>query len=758
MIKKFYSLFPSVWWKGVAIGTILFVLFLATLTGYFFNSGLPILVNSLIGLILGGLVLLLAGFILWWLRKLFVKLPISIGITFLSTLITLVCVQSFFGLPDIIFYGGSILLILLTALVFGFLWLLIPAGASFSKNQKMFFALTIMAWCLAMSGSILWLMNDGTYDLKEQEITNTLLPKPLELDNPATIGNYPVKHIFYGSGNNKRREEYGKNANLITPSVDASLLLPEWKGFKRKMREWYWGFGVKEFPLNGSVWYPEGEGAFPLVLVVHGNHGMEEYSDPGYAYLGELLASRGFIVVSVDENFVNGTWSGDFGGKEMQTRGWLLLQHLNVWRQWNQTKDHQFFGKVNIDQIALIGHSRGGEAIAIAAAFNDLDFYPDNALLKFDFHFNIRSLISLAPTDRRYTRRLALSNVNYLTLQGGYDSDEPSFFGMRQAERITFDSNKYYFKAGLYMPGANHGQFNSVWKQDGRPPNSWMLNVKPLITEAEQQQAAKVYISAFLEATIRDKKEYLPLFENWGYGKNWLPEIQYLNRFEDNQFIEVAGYEDDIDLTTTSVHTTISSNQLRVWHEVELLYRDGRDKQSNNAVILGWKKSDQEKEISSYTINLPVNMALNKSLNENDLLVFALSEGNLKELEDEKEKKADKVKEEDKELDTLNSKTDFTIILEDSLGTTASLHANEIIQLLPRWEIRYLKLKDQNTEQYGDLWEPTLANYQVPLSYFVQKFPALKLSSLKKIEFRFDRTMSGVIILDEIGFRKKRLE
>jgi hypothetical protein len=148
VIKKFYSLFPSVWWKGVAIGTILFVLFLATLTGYFFNSGLPILVNSLIGLILGGLVLLLAGFILWWLRKLFVKLPISIGITFLSTLITLVCVQSFFGLPDIIFYGGSILLILLTALVFGFLWLLIPAGASFSKtSESMFFALTIVAWC-----------------------------------------------------------------------------------------------------------------------------------------------------------------------------------------------------------------------------------------------------------------------------------------------------------------------------------------------------------------------------------------------------------------------------------------------------------------------------------------------------------------------------------------------------------------------------------------------------------------------------------
>ena len=34
--------------------------------------------------------------------------------------------------------------------------------------------------------------------------------------------------------------------------------------------------------------------------IVHGNHGMDDFSDPGYAYLGELLANRGFIVASVD--------------------------------------------------------------------------------------------------------------------------------------------------------------------------------------------------------------------------------------------------------------------------------------------------------------------------------------------------------------------------------------------------------------------------------------------------------------------------
>ena len=51
---------------------------------------------------------------------------------------------------------------------------------------------------------------------------------------------------------------------------------------------------------------PEGEGPFPLTLIVHGNHNMIDYSDDGYGYLGSLLASRRIIAVSVDENFLNG--------------------------------------------------------------------------------------------------------------------------------------------------------------------------------------------------------------------------------------------------------------------------------------------------------------------------------------------------------------------------------------------------------------------------------------------------------------------
>ena len=76
---------------------------------------------------------------------------------------------------------------------------------------------------------------------------------------------------------------------------------------------WRWRKAGRD-PLD---YFSKHEGRFPLVLVVHGNHDMKDFSDPGYAYLGELLASRGYIMVSVDMNFINGL-SGENDGRGCQ--------------------------------------------------------------------------------------------------------------------------------------------------------------------------------------------------------------------------------------------------------------------------------------------------------------------------------------------------------------------------------------------------------------------------------------------------------
>lgn len=75
----------------------------------------------------------------------------------------------------------------------------------------------------------------------------------------------------------------------------------------------------------------------------------------------------------------------------------MLLKHLQVWKKWNLEEGNPFYGKVDMERIALIGHSRGGEAVGHAALFNRLPYYPDNANEVFDFNFNIRSVIAIAP-------------------------------------------------------------------------------------------------------------------------------------------------------------------------------------------------------------------------------------------------------------------------------------------------------------------------------------------------------------------------
>jgi len=404
-----------------------------------------------------------------------------------------------------------------------------------ARVRKKILVLAMLVLALAANSALFsWLAWSGTDShLVKPAAAATASATPLEAPDPSQPGSYPVGRLSYGSGTDKHRVEYGQAVTLKTQPVDATPFVKGFKGWKEKLRRWYWGFGPDSFPLNGRVWFPEGDGPFPLVLIVHGNHHMAEFSDPGYAYLGELLASRGFILVSVDENFLNGSPLGDIP-KENDARAWLLLQHLKVWRGWNETAGNRFYKKVDMENIALVGHSRGGESVAIAAAFNKLTHYPDDASVRFDFGFTIKAVIAIAPSDGQYKpagKPVPLENVNYLVLQGGHDSDVSLFLGDRQFNRVRFTDHRNWFKASVYIYRANHGQFNTVWgRTDYPPPASWLLNLKPLLDGEEQRRIAKVYFSAFLETTLHGDARYRPLFRDQRLIKAWLPDTIYIRR------------------------------------------------------------------------------------------------------------------------------------------------------------------------------------------------------------------------------------
>jgi len=83
-------------------------------------------------------------------------------------------------------------------------------------------------------------------------------------------------------------------------------------------------------------------------------HDPRDYLDPGYASLGEFLASRSFILVSVDMNFLNGSIR-----EENNARGWMLLKHRGAWKRFDADLENPFYEMLDWDRIPLMGHSRG---------------------------------------------------------------------------------------------------------------------------------------------------------------------------------------------------------------------------------------------------------------------------------------------------------------------------------------------------------------------------------------------------------------
>jgi len=589
--------------------------------------------------------------------------------------------------------------------------------------------------------------------------------RTLGLANPGERGDHVVRTLTYGSGTDRLRPEYGDGVDLVSRSVDGSKLIDNWEGPGGWLRTRYWGFDDTELPLQGRVWYPEGSGPFPLVLIVHGNHGMEDFSDPGYAYLGKLLASRGFIFVSVDENFLNGSFAdlADVLGpgleEENDARGWMLLEHLRLWSDWNADSKNSFAGKVDMDRVALIGHSRGGEAVAVAAAFNKLGRYPDDATMTFDYGFNIRGIIAIAPADRQYEPRgrgTPLRDVNYFVIHGSLDGDVTSFMGSSQYSRLELTrdpaADDFHFKSALYVAGANHGQFNTSWgRNDMGGFWGWALDTRPIMDPEQQRRIAKVYFSAFLEVVLRDNPAYLPIFSDARRAAAWVPDTFYLQNHADSRDLIVANFDEDLDPgTTTLADGRIVGEHLTKWREewISLKWED----LDTHVAVVAWDE-EAEDETASIRVTLPEGAVETGS---ESLLFFSLSaadEETLPEGWEEEEDDGNGDEEdgdnaadgEDEEPEPL----DWSIVLTDAAGESASLTLSHDRPLYP--QIQALTRRASFLE-FLSTSEVTFHRLAFRLGDFAEANPAFDPTTIQEIRFVFDVNPQGIAIIDDLGF------
>jgi len=448
---------------------------------------------------------------------------------------------------------------------------------------------------------------------------------------------------------------------------------------------------------------------------------MSRPSDPGYAYLAEHLAGRGYLAVSVDQNFLNGLLFFDGENAETPLRAWLLLQHLQLWRHWHETPGNPFAGRVDLERIALIGHSRGGEAATWAAEMNweDIPGLSDAA----DFGLGIRGVVAMAPSDA-YTaphdRKPVRNRASYLLLAAGHDADTYLLYGQRQYNRLGFDQNPDGFKALAYVYRGNHGQFNSVWgDRDRGLYNSWLLNRAPLLAQVEQQQAAQLLITAFLQAALQEEDAYRDLFRNPLTAKEWLPESLIVTQIQDAGFIPVEGGQDG----------AAGTHDLDLVRVETLVLRDGQTGQGNQALRLAWRAGSEPR----YEIALQPGQAAAWDLTPDHALTLALAA-----------------------VPGEPVPAGLTVELETDGGHRVQLPLSAFGPLLPPLPATLVKAPWlAGLPGFPPAIEPeevVLQTYTLPLAAFQDADPSFRPDALHTLRFRFAGDTAGALYLDAIGF------
>ena len=249
-------------------------------------------------------------------------------------------------------------------------------------------------------------------------------------------------------------------------------------------------------PLTATIRYPAQSsgvdapfvpGAFPLIVVMHGNSGYDT-SYLGYDYLLDHLASQGFVAMSIYAPV----------GVGIETRARAILAHLDLMAQ-NDANPGLFHGHIDLSQIGIAGHSRGGEAVVRAARINTAEA----------LGWQLRAGISIAPTDYHH---YGDPGIPLRVIYGANDGDVAGTW----PDRTCFD---IYDEAGrprsfVFVYGATHDRFNSVWAPTALTVESDIApsDVPNLISITDHKNVAKGYVAAFMQVHLQGRDEQLEYF------------------------------------------------------------------------------------------------------------------------------------------------------------------------------------------------------------------------------------------------------
>jgi len=303
-------------------------------------------------------------------------------------------------------------------------------------------------------------------------------------------------------------------------------------------------FQPSNFPgpveLLASIHYPTNlsGGPFPVVVLLHGRHatcfsgtGGQFLQWPctnnrqpipsykGYDYFSEVLASHGYVVVSISANGTNAVDNSVFDLGAL-ARAELIQKHLDILNTFNTTGGApfgtKFVGKLDLTRVGTMGHSRGGEGVVRHYVLNNSLGAP----------YGIKAVFPLAPVD---FNRFVVNNAALNVLLPYCDGDVADLQGVHFYDDARYNvpgdqAPKHY---ELIM-GANHNFFNTIWSPGSTTipgaTNDWLFvpngqndshcgtkQGNQRLTEAQQRGTGRAYMSAFFRAYVGGETQFIPI-------------------------------------------------------------------------------------------------------------------------------------------------------------------------------------------------------------------------------------------------------
>ncbi|KUO02849.1 hypothetical protein [Streptomyces caeruleatus] len=303
--------------------------------------------------------------------------------------------------------------------------------------------------------------------------------------------------------------------------------------------------------MKAVVVAPKGaQGRRPLALFLHGRHstcyspqgetggewpcaaGTKPIpSHRGYLRDQRLLASQGYVTVSISANGINGQdWSAEDGGA--QARSSLVRQHLARWAGWSAHPGTapaavRKAPRANLSRVLLVGHSRGGEGVNRAAMDS---LYPPPASqdgYRGPVRWHIRGTVLIGPT---VFGQNPVPDVPSMTILPGCDGDVSDLQGEVYVDGTRQVSRGAALHSAVYMVGANHNYFNTewtpgqavapadddFWHDEEEPDPVCSPGTRTRLTADQQHRAGATYIAAAARLFVAGDDRVRPLLDGSG--------------------------------------------------------------------------------------------------------------------------------------------------------------------------------------------------------------------------------------------------